>query len=250
MASLQAVALDLWGTLIVDAPGGGRRRMRQRESRLSRAYERAGAGSGAVAAVPIAIRAAIDELVQAHQSNVDLAGDERVDAVRRSMLAQCPETVEDEDLIHELTAAICESATWEPPDLIAGVSAELTELKRGGLRLAVVSNTGLAPGRYVEQALVGRGFDQWIDAWIWSDDVRSWKPGRAIFEAALEALGTTAAETAFVGDTPEADILGAQHAGFVLTVLVGDKSVPAVQADLSLPSIAGLCAALATVRPD
>jgi len=244
LTRLRAVALDLWGTLIVDAPGGGRRRMRRREARLTSAYERAGAGPGAADAVPRAIRHAIDELVVAHQSNIDLSGEDRVNAVRRSMLEQCPATVENDALLEELTGAICDSASWEPPDVIDGVEQELDELKRRNLNLAVVSNTGLAPGRYVERALVARGFGRWIDHWIWSDDVLSWKPGQAIFAAALEALGTTADETAFVGDTPEADILGSRHAVFAVSILVGDKAEEAITPDIELPSIKGLTASL------
>ena len=244
MTRLRAVALDLWGTLIVDAPGGGRRRMRRREACLTRAYEAAGAGLAAADAVPRAIRHAIDELVVAHQSNIDLSGDDRVQAVRRSMLDQCPSIVEDDALLKQLTLAICDSANWEPPDVIDGAEQELDALKRCSLSLAVVSNTGLAPGRYVETALRARGFGRWIDHWIWSDEVLSWKPGQAIFEAALNALGTTAGETAFVGDTPEADILGSRHAGFAVSILVGDKAEQAISPDIALPSIKGLTASL------
>lgn len=218
--------------------------MRRREARLTRAYERAGAGPGAADAVPRAIRYAIDELVVAHQSNIDLSGEDRVNAVRRSMLEQCPETAEDDALLEELTGAVCESASWEPPDIIDGVEQELEALKRRNLSLAVVSNTGLAPGRYVERALVARGFGSWIDHWIWSDDVLSWKPGQAIFTAALDALGTTADATAFVGDTPEADILGSRHAGFAVSILVGDKGEQAIIPDIELPSIKGLAVSL------
>lgn len=214
--------------------------MRRREARLTAAYERAGAGPGAAEAVPRAIRHAIDALVVAHQSNIDLSGEERVNAVHRSMLEQCPDTVENDDLRAELIRSVCESASWEPPDLIEGVEQELEQLKQRGLRLAVVSNTGLAPGRYVERALVSRGFDRWIDHWIWSDDVLSWKPGQAIFEAALQALGTSANDTAFVGDTPEADILGSRYAGFAASVLVGNKGEDAIVPDIELPSLKGL----------
>ena len=222
--------------------------MRRREARLTAAYERAGAGPGAAEAVPRAIRHAIDALVVAHQSNIDLSGEERVNAVHRSMLDQCPDTVENDDLRAELIRSVCESASWEPPDLIEGVERELEQLKQRGLRLAVVSNTGLAPGRYVERALVSRGFDRWIDHWIWSDDVLSWKPGQAIFEAALQALGTSPNDTAFVGDTPEADILGSRHAGFAASVLVGDKGEDAIVPDIELPSLTGLTDALSTRR--
>ena len=214
--------------------------MRRREARLTAAYERAGAGPGAAEAVPKAIRHAIDALVVAHQSNIDLSGEERINAVHRSMLDQCPDTIENDDLRAELIRSVCESASWEPPDWIEGVEEELDELKERGLLLAVVSNTGLAPGRYVEHALVDRGFDRWIDHWIWSDDVLSWKPGQAIFKAALLALGTSAEDTAFVGDTPEADILGSMHAGFAVSVLVGDKGDDAIVPDIELPSLKGL----------
>ena len=241
---MRAVAFDLWGTLIRDAPGGGRRRMLERERQLGAAYERAGAGIGAEAAVPQAIRAAIDALVVAHQRNIDLSGQDRLDAFRSAMLERCPTTVEDDDLLSAIEHAICESASWEPPDIIDGAETTLVSLHERGLRLAVVSNTGLAPGRYVEQALRSRGLDRWIEAWIWSDDVLSWKPGQAIFEATLEQLEVSAAEVAFVGDTPEADILGAQHANFGFTVLVGDKRDPAIEADLTLDSVAALTEAL------
>ena len=244
MALIRAVAFDLWGTLIRDAPGGGQRRMRRREQLLTEAYERAGAGTGAAQAVPKAIRAAIDALVVAHQSNVDLSGEERFDAVRQSMLEQCPDTTEDGELLAVLEHAVCESAGWEPPDIIDGAESELEQLCRRQITLAVVSNTGLAPGRYVERALTERGLGRWISHWIWSDDVRSWKPGPRIFDETLQALGVDASEAAFVGDTPEADILGAQTAGFAAAVQVGDKQDDAIGPDLALPSIDGLTQAL------
>ncbi len=218
--------------------------MRRRERLLSEAYQRAGAGPGAAEAVPKAIRFAIDQLVVAHQSNIDLSGEDRINAVRQSMLEHCPGIVEDEELLAALVEGVCESASWEPPDIIEGATDELDRLKQHRLRLAVVSNTGLAPGRHVESALIERGFDRWIDHWIWSDVVLSWKPGQAIFQAALNSLGVEAQQTAFVGDTPEADILGAQHAGFVAAVQVGDKANPAVKPDIHLPTLVGLSDAL------
>ncbi len=218
--------------------------MRRRERLLSEAYRRAGAGPDADVAVRRAIRYAIDQLVIAHQSNIDLSGVDRLDAVRRCMLAQCPNTVEDDRLLAALSEGVCARARWEPPRIIEGVEAELDQLRQRGLRLAVVSNTGLAPGRHVERALLQRGFDRWIEHWIWSDEVLSWKPGQAIYRAALRALGVEAARVAFVGDTPEADILGAQQAGFAAAIQVGDKQDDAIQPDFHLSTLAGLASAL------
>lgn len=218
--------------------------MRERERRLTAAYRAAGAGPDAAEAVPKAIQAAIAALVAAHQSNVDLSGQERIDAFRAEMLRRCPQTVENAALAAEIEQAICESASWEPPDLIAGAVDAVDALRRAGLRTAVVSNTGLAPGAYVEAALRERALGPLIDHWIWSDEVRSWKPGQAIFRAALDALGVSASETAFIGDTPEADVLGAQQAGFATVVQVGPKRVAGVVPDLHLGSVAELPAAL------
>lgn len=219
--------------------------MRERERRLTAAYLAAGAGPGAAEAVPNAIQAAIDALVAAHQRNIDLSGDERIDAFRAEMRRRCPQTVENSELNAEIERAICESAAWEPPDLIAGAVDAVAALRRAGLRTAVVSNTGLAPGAYVERVLRARALGPLIDHWIWSDEVRSWKPGQAIFRAALDALGVSASETAFVGDTPEADVLGAQQAGFATVVQVGGKRAAGVEPDLQLASVAELPMALA-----
>ena len=218
--------------------------MRERERRLTAAYLAAGAGPDATEAVPNAIQAAIDALIVAHQRNIDLSGDERIDAFRAEMLRRCPQTVENSELSAEIERAICESAAWEPPDLIAGAVEAVAALRRAGLRTAVVSNTGLAPGAYVERALRARALGPLIDHWIWSDEVRSWKPGQAIFRAALDALGVSAAESAFVGDTPEADVLGAQQAGFATVVQVGGKCAAGVEPDLQLASVADLPMAL------
>ena len=219
--------------------------MRERERRLTAAYLAAGAGPGVAEAVPNAIQAAIDALVVAHQRNIDLSGGERIDAFRAEMRRRCPQTVENSELHAEIERAICESAAWEPPDLIAGAVDAVAALRRAGLRTAVVSNTGLAPGAYVERALRARALGPLIDHWIWSDEVRSWKPGQAIFRAALDALGVSASETAFVGDTPEADVLGAQQAGFATVVQVGGKRMAGVEPDLQLASVAELPMALA-----
>ena len=222
--------------------------MRERERRLAAAYCKAGAAGDVESAVAQSIRSAIDALVVAHQSNIDLSGAERLDAFRDAMRARCRELRDDADTAAALDAAIedaiCQSPRWEPPNLLPGAEAALTDLRRRGLRIAVVSNTGLAPGAYVEAALRDRGWGDWVDAWIWSDDVRSWKPGPAIFAACAQALEVSPTETVFIGDTPEADIIGASYAGFAATVLVGGKDPAGAEPTLRLAGVGDLTAAL------
>ncbi len=79
------------------------------------------------------------------------------------------------------------------------------------------------------------------------------KPHPRIFELALVHWHIPASETAMVGDTLEADVLGAQKAGLYsiwITRRANLKSedVLRIQPDLSLPTLAGIPAALKALR--
>ena len=84
------------------------------------------------------------------------------------------------------------------------------ELKRAGLRLAVISNT--EDGRLrdsLEAAGLGGRFDLTVDSHL----VGCRKPDAAIFRLALEQLGVEAGEAAFVGDSYAHDALAAHAVG-------------------------------------
>jgi HAD superfamily hydrolase (TIGR01450 family) len=80
------------------------------------------------------------------------------------------------------------------------------------------------------------------------------KPEKAIYEAALAALGGSKATTAMIGDRLETDILGAQRLGIpTIGVLTGvstreQMTTGATQPDLIFDSIAELAERLAPVR--
>jgi HAD superfamily hydrolase (TIGR01549 family) len=86
----------------------------------------------------------------------------------------------------------------------------LEELKRAGLRLAVISNT--EDGR-ARDSLAAAGIVDSFDAVIDSHLVGCKKPEAAIFRLALERLGVEALEAAFVGDSYAHDALAARNAG-------------------------------------
>lgn len=78
-------------------------------------------------------------------------------------------------------------------------------------RLAVVSNFDWTPTAVgiLEQA----GLAGLFAAVVVSDAVGWRKPRREIFEEALRRVGVSAAQTLFVGDRADIDVLGAQRAG-------------------------------------
>jgi HAD superfamily hydrolase (TIGR01509 family) len=84
----------------------------------------------------------------------------------------------------------------------------LRELRRRGLKLALISNIGVD----VRSVLARAGMADLFDAVILSFEVGAVKPQRTIFERALEALGVPAGRALMVGDNP-GDDAGAAHLG-------------------------------------
>lgn len=87
----------------------------------------------------------------------------------------------------------------------------LRALKGKGFRLAVISNSSDDQNT---QVLVDRsGFRPYLDWVVSSAAFGKRKPHPAIFHAALQHFGISAGEAAMVGDTFEADIVGASQTG-------------------------------------
>ena len=95
--------------------------------------------------------------------------------------------------------------------LYADVLPTLDRLRRTGLKMVIVSNWDTPLHAMIEEL----GLDPYFAAIVASHDqrVRSAKPDAAIFEYALNAVGVSADEAVHVGDSFEADIVGAHSAG-------------------------------------
>ena len=87
----------------------------------------------------------------------------------------------------------------------------LQHLRASGFKLAIVSNWDTPLDPLTERL----GIADYFDAITSSHDerVRSAKPDPHIFYYTLAAVGVSAEETVHVGDTYEADIIGAKNAG-------------------------------------
>lgn len=90
-----------------------------------------------------------------------------------------------------------------------GVDAALGRLRAAGIKLAVVSNSEGTVGAVLDEVGLGRHLDAVVDSWV----VGVAKPHPRIFEIALGRIGIAAAHALMVGDSPTADVAGAQAAG-------------------------------------
>lgn len=107
---------------------------------------------------------------------------------------------------------------YQPLKKSATVEDGLGEMLRGfreqGLKLGVISNT-FVPGEALDKHLEEEGLLEYLPDRIYSCDVRYRKPNRNIFRLALEKTQLRPEATMFVGDSPRADIVGANRIGMI-----------------------------------
>jgi HAD superfamily hydrolase (TIGR01549 family) len=128
---------------------------------------------------------------------------------------------------------------WERSEnfeLYEDVFPVLEELRRHGLRIGLVSNTGRDLEEFVEHHRLD------VDAALSSRLHGKTKPDPSIFEAALGLLSVAAPEAAMVGDSIEDDVEGARALGMRAFLVDREDRYPEV-AD-RLPNLLALPAAL------
>ncbi|MEU5050343.1 HAD-IA family hydrolase [Streptomyces sp. NPDC021096] len=104
----------------------------------------------------------------------------------------------DPALYDVLYARHMEPAAWRP---YADAAEVLGELRRRGIRTAVVSNIGWD----LRPVFREHGLDELVDAYVLSYEHGVQKPDPQLFRAACEALGVPPGQALMVGDDPRAD---------------------------------------------
>ena len=127
-------------------------------------------------------------------------------------------------------------------DLFDDALPALAELRRHGLKLGIVSNTG----RDVDEFLAHHSLD--VDVALSSRVHGKVKPHPTIFQAVLDHLGVEPERAAMVGDSPEDDLEGARSLGMRAFLVDRDELHP--EAEDRLPSLLALPAALGLVSSD
>jgi putative hydrolase of the HAD superfamily len=85
----------------------------------------------------------------------------------------------------------------------------LAALKQQGYLLGIITN---GRGKFQDRAIEGLGIRDYFDVILISEVEQVRKPQAEIFYRAIHRLGVSAIDSVFVGDNPEADILGAKSA--------------------------------------
>ena len=112
----------------------------------------------------------------------------------------------------------------------------LAALRKHGLRIGLVSNTGRDLDHFIHHFALD------VDAWISSGTHGKVKPSPTIFRVVLEMLEVDAAEAVMVGDSIADDVEGAEALG--MRAFLVDRDGRYADRDDALPTLLDLPAAL------
>lgn len=109
----------------------------------------------------------------------------------------------------EADARWLEHYASEPPPAVPGAHEAVRRLRESGLRVGLVTS---GSRDRVAREVEALGFARWLDAVLCAGDYERRKPHPEALLMALERLGVTAEQSAYVGDSPE-DVRMARAAG-------------------------------------
>jgi len=155
------------------------------------------------------------------------------------MLADLDTSLRAEDL-DRIKTNMENSVLMDRPALVEEARAVLQRLA-ANYRLAVISDTGITPGRVLRQILEEDDLAGYFSHFTFSDEVGYSKPHPDAFLTTLSALAASPEEAVHVGDLLRTDIAGAREVGMRAVQYIG------VQRD---ESPAGLPEASITIEPD
>ena len=210
MTSPQAILIDALGTLVHFERPGPHLRVELRD--------RLGLEVSEVQA-----RAAMRAEITHYRANLHRGRDAHTLAeLRREcatvMLDELPPEAREADL-GVITDALVAAIRFTPYE---DALATLRALRARDLRIIVLSNWDFS----LHEMLANTGIDALVDGAVSSAEHGTAKPDPAIFEHALALAGVPATQAWHVGDSPEADVVGAQAAGVTPIYVARDDSPP------------------------
>ena len=204
-SQLELVTFDCWSTLIYEADWTAA------HARRVEAVRDAARAAGRATSLEDAT-AAFDQGWALHASlwrDGVATGAPEIATAALGALAVEPTTAVTAQLVERLQHASHSGRVTEVP----GARATLEALVRGGVRCALVCDTGLTPGSVVRRYLDALGLLTPLAVQVFSDEVGVPKPDPRAFRAALSPLGCDPGRAAHVGDLRRTDIAGARALG-------------------------------------
>ena len=129
-----------------------------------------------------------------------------------------------DDLLHDILDS--EQQVWDRAVRVdPNAPNVLATLRERGLRCGICSNAPFPPAMMRRQ-MQSNGIAQMVDAIVFSSEVGRRKPAPELYRAALDAIGTSAERTLFVGDRVREDYEGPRAVGMRAVIVTAHAEEP------------------------
>lgn len=238
---IAAVTFDCWNTLLRE-----RDFAHPRERRATALVEAAAAAGVALdeTAAAGAVRAAFDRHLALWMDGVGSGAGEIAQWALETAL------VGDAATRAPALARRFEDAALEGSvDPLPGAGEVLETLRSRGVRVALICDTGMSPGRVVRELLRRAGLLEHLEVQIFSNEVGVPKPHPRMFERALAPFGISPSDAVHVGDLRRTDVHGGRAFGMGTVRIRGvfDDTAALPDADAVVDAHADLLETLASL---
>ena len=247
MAEINAVTFDLWQTLLLDSPDMGRIRTR---ARLEGTQERLAAVNEHFTLPDIeeAYWSGVRRCQEIREAHRDVTFLQQVQIFVNRISPRLVERIPNETF-HQIADCYSDSFFDYPPGPHPQGLEVVRQVREMGLRLGMVSNTGMTPGVSFRRFLEEHGMLPYFEVLSFSDEVGISKPSCGIFNLTLEQLDSTPAQAVHVGDHVFNDVAAAKACGLKTIWIEGfydrpDPDDPTTEPDESVANLGGVPAAI------
>ena len=248
MTGITAVTFDLWQTLLVDQRELGLTRSGARLEGVRRILSDCGEFFEPER-LSEAYWDCYRQCAAVRERLLDVSFAEQIDIFVESISPGLGLRLERETLA-EITRVYADSFLDYPPPAHADALAVLRGVQAMGLRIGLISNTGMTPGTTFRTYLANTGMLDYFETLTFSDEVKKSKPGKEIFLLTLRSLNAAPEQTVHVGDSVRNDVAGAKLCGLKTVWITGfserdDPDDPATEPD---ETVAGLGAVTPAIK--
>jgi len=239
--TIKAITFDFWATLYKPKTVDYNQRLIQLQKIIEQHSEATFASEQFQAAVKIARDTWSSTWLEEYRT---ITAAEWLKILLQNLPALLPTTA-----FQEIQSMLENSVLDDPPMLVPHINTVLPDLANN-YKLAVISDTGLTPGRVLRQVLEKDKLTGHFSHLTFSDEVGRSKPHPQAFLTTLNKLGVTPQEAVHIGDLLRTDIAGAKKVGMRTIQYVGvnyDQAEATSTADISPDAVVesfselGLC---------
>ncbi|MCH7738257.1 MAG: HAD family hydrolase [Chloroflexi bacterium] len=248
MADITTVTFDLWQTLLLDERELGEARALVRLEGAQSALAKFGADFD-LEHIRDAYMSCFEQCRKVRDGGLDVGFREQVSVFVNHIEPGLTGRL-DPGVMDEIAEYYSDSFLVHPPPAHADAVQVLQGVKDMGLKIGLISNTGMTPGFTFRSYMEERGMLDYFHTLTFSDEVKVAKPSGEIFMMTLRALGATPEQTIHVGDHVMNDVVGAKRCGMKTVWISGfyereDPDDPETEPDITVSGLAEVVPAIA-----